>query len=107
MPCQAVIGNYAVPVLEDRQVWGTDTETSIAYLDTQDVARMTMAALRNDATIGKTLTLAGPKAYTTKEVIEMCEDLSDSRAQVGVVEQRRPFICDLYTIGHDVPYLTG
>lgn len=40
---------------------------------------MTMAALRSDACAKRTLTLAGPKAYTTKEVIEMCEDMSDSK----------------------------
>ena len=45
----------------------------------QDVARMTMAALRSPACVNRTLTLAGPKAYTTAEVIEMCEDMSDSK----------------------------
>eukprot|EP00877_Chromochloris_zofingiensis_P005458 jgi/Chrzof1/14913/Cz09g20140.t1 len=82
---QAVIGNYAVPILEDRQVWGTNDETRTAYLDTQDVARMTMAALKNSATVGRTLTLSGPQAFTTKEVIEMCENMSDGRAQVSTV----------------------
>jgi hypothetical protein len=65
---QALISQYAVPILEDQSVFGTDDQTRTAYLDTQDVARMTMAALRTDATIGKTITLAGPKAYTTSEV---------------------------------------
>lgn len=82
---QAVIGNYAVPILEDRPVWGTNDETRTAYLDTQDVARMTMAALRSEECSGRTLTLAGPKAYTTAEVIQMCEDMSDSKAQINTV----------------------
>jgi hypothetical protein len=43
---QAVIGNYAVPILEDKSVWGTNDETRISYLDSTDVAKMTMAALR-------------------------------------------------------------
>ena len=30
---QAIIGNYAVPILEERQVWGTSDETRTAYLD--------------------------------------------------------------------------
>jgi uncharacterized protein YbjT (DUF2867 family) len=51
----------------------------------QDIARLTLAALRNDACNRRTLTLAGPNAYTTKEVIEKCENLSDSRAQVSTV----------------------
>ena len=32
---QAIIGNYAVPILEDRQVWGTSDQTQTAYLDSQ------------------------------------------------------------------------
>ena len=43
---QAVIGNYAVPILEDRAVYGTTDETRTAYLDSQDAARMALAALR-------------------------------------------------------------
>ena len=43
---------------------------------------MTLAALRSDATVKKTLTLSGPKAWTVPEVIELCENLADERAQV-------------------------
>eukprot|EP00879_Flechtneria_rotunda_P010059 GHRR01010517.1.p1 GENE.GHRR01010517.1~~GHRR01010517.1.p1 ORF type:complete len:219 (+),score=78.15 GHRR01010517.1:761-1417(+) len=82
---QAVIGNYAVPILEDKKVWGTNDDSRTAYMDTQDIARMTLAALRSDSCNGRTLTLAGPGAYTTKEVIEMCERLSDSNAKVTSV----------------------
>ncbi|KAG1676392.1 hypothetical protein FOA52_001187 [Chlamydomonas sp. UWO 241] len=82
---QAVIGNYAVPILEDKQVWGTNDDTRTAYIDTQDVARMTLAALRTNKVDGKTLTLSGPKAWSTKEIIEMCEDMADSRAEVTTV----------------------
>lgn len=48
----------------------------------QDVARMIMAALRTDAAVGKTLPLAGPKAWSTAEVIELCERLADCDAEV-------------------------
>ncbi|CAG9465685.1 unnamed protein product [Pedinophyceae sp. YPF-701] len=82
---QAIIGNYAVPILEDRTVWGTKDQTRTAYLDTQDIARMTLAAINRPETIGKTLTLAGPKSYTIEEVITLCEELSDSEAQVTKV----------------------
>lgn len=73
-----------MPILEESQVWGTDDQTQTAYLDTQDVARMTLAALRNDETIGKNMTLAGPKSYTTKEVIAMCESRANAEAQVAL-----------------------
>ena len=35
-----------MPILEDKQVWGTSDDTKTAYLDSQDVARMALAALR-------------------------------------------------------------
>merc|ERR1712225_204837 len=83
---QAIIGNYAIPILEERSVWGTDDETRTAYMNTQDIARMTIAALNKPETIGRTLTLAGPKAWTTQEVIELCENLSGgSKAKVTKV----------------------
>lgn len=79
---QAIIGNYAVPILEDRQVWGTTDDTRTAYLDTQDVARMALSALRRDATSGRTITLAGPKAFTVEEVIALCEKYADAEADI-------------------------
>jgi len=82
---QAVIGNYAVPVLEEQTVWGTSDTTRTAYLDATDCAKMVLAALRQEATVGRTITLAGPETFTVGQVIEMCEDLSDSEANVSNV----------------------
>jgi uncharacterized protein YbjT (DUF2867 family) len=79
---QALIQQYAVPMLEGEEVWGTQDETRIAYLSTQDAARLTMACLQTDATIGQTLTLAGPKAYSVKDVIALCEKLGGMPAKV-------------------------
>ena len=50
---QAIIGNYAVPIMEETQVWSTDDDTRTSCLDSQDIARMTMAALRYRETFGK------------------------------------------------------
>jgi uncharacterized protein YbjT (DUF2867 family) len=65
---QAIIGNYAVPILEEKSVWGTNDQTRTAYLDTVDLARMIMASLRASKASRASLTLAGPKAWTTQEV---------------------------------------
>merc|ERR1719473_2488776 len=73
---QATIGNYAVPILEDQSVWGTDDNSRSAYMDTQDIASLTLAALKTPATSRLKMTLAGPKAWTTQEVIELCVSLS-------------------------------
>lgn len=82
---QGVIGQYAVPILEEKSVWGTDAPTRVAYMDTQDVARLTLTALRNPKTEKKSLTLAGPRAWTTQEVISLCERLAGSDAKVTTV----------------------
>ena len=82
---QALIGNYAVPMLEERTVYGSSDPTKVAYLDTQDIAKMTMAALRRDQTLGQTRTLAGKGAFSVDEVIEKCERMSNSTAEVSLV----------------------
>ncbi|KAF3946972.1 hypothetical protein CMV_026830 [Castanea mollissima] len=43
---QGLIGKYAVPILEEKSVWGTDAATRIAYMDTQDIAHLTFIALQ-------------------------------------------------------------
>lgn len=82
---QGLIGQYAVPVLEDKSVWGTDAPTRIAYMDTQDVARLTLTALRNEKAERQAMTLAGPRAWTTQEVISLCERLAGQDAKVTTV----------------------
>lgn len=79
---QAIIGNYAVPILEEKSVWGTSDDSKTAYMNTQDVARVIMASLRTDEALGRVLPLAGPKAYTTQQVIALCEKLANCDADV-------------------------
>ncbi|XP_051202732.1 protein HIGH CHLOROPHYLL FLUORESCENCE PHENOTYPE 244, chloroplastic [Lolium perenne] len=82
---QGLIGQYAVPILEEKSVWGTDAPTRIAYMDTQDVARLTFVALRNEKASKKLLTFAGPRSWTTQEVITLCERLAGQDANVTTV----------------------
>ncbi|KAL6011885.1 hypothetical protein ACLOJK_002351 [Asimina triloba] len=82
---QGLIGQYAVPILEEKSVWGTDAPTRIAYMDTQDIARLTFVALRNAKIDNKLLTFAGPRAWTTQEVITLCERLAGQDANVTTV----------------------
>ena len=56
---------------------------------------MTLAALRNDATIGQKLTLAGPQAFTVSEVITLCERFANADADVTEVSPRNtPVVCN-------------
>ncbi|KAL0920601.1 hypothetical protein M5K25_009746 [Dendrobium thyrsiflorum] len=82
---QGLIGQYAVPILEEKSVWGTDAPTRIAYMDTQDIARLTLIAMRNEKVDRKLLTFAGPRAWTTQEVITLCERLAGQDANVTTV----------------------
>jgi len=82
---QPLIAGYAVPVLEEQPLWGTDDDTRTAYLDTQDVAKMTLAAVRRDEAANKIMTLAGPKSYSVREVIALCEKLGGAEAKVSNV----------------------
>ena len=82
---QSLIGNYAVPVLEERDVWGTDDQTRTAYMDTQDVARFAMAAVNKTAASGRTLDVSGPRPYTISEVISLCERYAGQDAKVTSV----------------------
>ncbi|XVE67287.1 hypothetical protein DITRI_Ditri08aG0148600 [Diplodiscus trichospermus] len=51
----------------------------------QDIARLTFIALRNENINGKLLTFAGPGAWTTQEVIELCERLAGQDTNVTTV----------------------
>ena len=42
------------------------------------------ALFRRDETLGKTMTLAGPKAWTVDEVITLCEKYADAEADVSL-----------------------
>merc|ERR1740138_2033143 len=80
---QPLISQYAVTILEDQKVWADDgTNPGIAYIDSQDCARMVAAAASKERTVGKTLTLSGPKVWTAAEIIKLCEKLSGRQAQV-------------------------
>merc|ERR1711869_57500 len=68
---QAIIGNYALPILEERPVWGTTDMTRTAYIDSGDAARLALAAVDREETFGKTLDLSGPRPLAVPEIIAL------------------------------------
>lgn len=75
---QPLISQYAVSVLDDQKVWGDDgSMPGIAYIDSQE------------RTVGQTLTLTGPKVWSTNDVIKLCEELSGRDADVNVVSNQQ------------------
>jgi len=83
---QPLVSQYAVSILDDQKVYGDDgTSPGIAYMDSQDCARFIAAAATKERTVGKTITVSGPKVWSTSEVIELCEKLSGRKADISTV----------------------
>ncbi len=70
---QGVIGQFAIPILDSQTVWVSGNPTSIAYMNTQDVARFAVSALDKKETYRKTFPVVGPKAWSPEEIIKLCE----------------------------------
>mmetsp|Transcript_74425 Transcript_74425/g.192031 ORF Transcript_74425/g.192031 Transcript_74425/m.192031 type:complete len:576 (-) Transcript_74425:49-1776(-) len=83
---QPLISQYAVSVLDNQQVFGDDgSSPGIAYIDSQDCARMLVACAAKERSVGQTITLTGPKVWSASQVIQLCEKLSGRKADVSTV----------------------
>lgn len=79
---QGLIEQYAIPILEDLPIWITNENTSVSYMDTQDIAKFCLRALQLPKTLNKTFLLGGPKGWLSLEIIELCEQLAGQSAQI-------------------------
>ena len=79
---QGVVGQFAIPILDSQAVWMSGTPTKIAYMNTQDMAKLILASLGNEKSFRLTLPLVGPKAWDSNEVISLCEKYSDKKAKI-------------------------
>jgi uncharacterized protein YbjT (DUF2867 family) len=79
---QGLIGQYGIPVLEGQPVWVTGSSSPIAYMDTQDIAKFAIRALRVPETEKKTYPVVGTRAWSAEEIISLCERLSGKEARV-------------------------
>ena len=85
---QGLIEQYAIPILENLPIWVTNENTSIAYMDTQDVAKFCLRSLQISQTINQTFFLSGLKGWVSVEIINLCQQLAGQTARV----QRVPLI---------------
>lgn len=78
-PCgffQNLIGEYAIPTLENQTIWISGESSPIAYMNTQDIAKFAVRALSVKETERQSFAIAGPKAWQPTEIIKLCERMS-------------------------------
>jgi uncharacterized protein YbjT (DUF2867 family) len=84
-PCgflQGLIGQYAIPILENQAIWVVGETAPIAYMDTIDIAKFAVSALSNPETVGKSFPVVGSKAWSADEIIKLCERQSGKEARI-------------------------
>ena len=86
---QGVISQFAIPILDSQAVWMSGTPTKIAYMNTQDMAKVIVSSVNNQKTHKLSLPLVGPKAWDSNEIITLCEKYSNKKAKIFRVS---PFI---------------
>ncbi len=79
---QGVISQFAIPVLDSQAVWMSGTPTKIAYMNTQDMAKIIVSSISNPKSYKLSLPLVGPKAWDSDEVISLCEKYSNKKAKI-------------------------
>ena len=79
---QGLIGQYAIPILDNQAVWVTGETTPIAYMDTIDIAKFAIAALNLPETEKKSFPIVGTRAWSASETIELCCRLSGKEAKI-------------------------
>ena len=82
---QGLIEQYAIPILENLPIWVTNENTSISYMDTQDIAKFCIRALQIPQTMNQTFFLSGLKSWVSTEIISLCEQLAGQTAKVQKV----------------------
>jgi uncharacterized protein YbjT (DUF2867 family) len=84
-PCgflQGLIGQYAIPILENHSIWVMGETSPIAYMDTQDIAKFAVQALKVPETEKQAFPIAGSRAWSADEIIQLCEKLSGREARI-------------------------
>lgn len=80
---QGLVGQYAIPILDNQAVWITGENTPIAYMDTIDIAKFAVGALAAPATEKGTFPVVGSRAWNANEVIDLCRRMSGKEVKIA------------------------
>ncbi len=79
---QGVISQFAIPVLDSQAVWMSGTPTKVAYMNTQDMAKIVVSSINKPKSYKLSLPLVGPRAWDSDEVISLCEKYSNKKEKI-------------------------
>ena len=82
---QALINQYAIPLLERKPILITVESPTISYIDTQDAAFFCIKSLSIEEAQNKILATGSSQTWTAEEIIELCEKLSGQKAKTQII----------------------
>lgn len=82
---QALISQYAIPILDKEPIWITNESIPISYIDTQDAAAICMKSLLIRDTENQTFFLGSPIPLRSSDIIEICERFSGQKAKLKFI----------------------
>nr|QCI04754.1 hypothetical protein [Bornetia secundiflora] len=82
---QGIVSQYAVPILDQQTIWLAGESTPIAYINTQDIAKIVVKSLSISQFNNKFYPIVGKKAWNSLEIVRLCEKISGQRAQIAQV----------------------
>nr|QWK41913.1 hypothetical protein [Protohalopteris sp.] len=82
---QALINQYAIPILEQKPIIVTVESPTISYIDTQDAAFFCIKSLSIKETKNKIFLTGSSQAWKSDEIITLCEKLSGQKANTQTI----------------------